>query len=305
MRPRTPVIFVIIMIPILAQANPLEMNKVVACEWWAHRRKQSEKWLSGAHPLHYDTDERTFDKSDGQVLQHPVFSSILYLEGNAGPTLITDKTPEKEGKNTKLKSILLNIQQSEPNLCLLETGLGTQGLLAWPSPNRLVSFPGNLLHGVLPARGSKTCTQASETRISFIAGWWDMAGEPRLDNVGKAPCQKAPTQTHVGQRSRVKWPNDFPCTREGNVHVDTTERKLKRPRLGHVDQEESVALTLIEPLWEQVSGSCNEVCKEMQKDTVPLRYFVESENVFDRIYMSSIEQAREKIIDHGAAKPPP
>jgi hypothetical protein len=83
-------------------------------------------WSAGAHQLHFDTDERTFTAGSGTPLTHPRVSSILYLSGaGAGPTLITDKEPGT-------------------------AGLGTAGLLAWPDQNRYVTFPGTLLHGVMP-----------------------------------------------------------------------------------------------------------------------------------------------------------
>ena len=53
-----------------------------------------------------------------------VISSGLYLTDEGGPTLVLDQTP------------------ADP--------LADKGWLAWPCPNQLLAFPGNLLHGVLP-----------------------------------------------------------------------------------------------------------------------------------------------------------
>ena len=112
--------------------DPVGMHGVVGCEWWAHKRAHREMWSSGAHQLHFDTDERTFAPTNAPgggggaaavaatPLTHPRVSSILYLSGEdagggsggggssggAGPTLITDKEPGT-------------------------IGLGTKGLLAW------------------------------------------------------------------------------------------------------------------------------------------------------------------------------
>ena len=221
--------------------------KALSCEWWAHRRSQGARWLAGAHPLHFDTDERTFGSTR---LLHPASSCILYLEGELGPTLITDKTPQTPG-------------------------LGKRGLLAWPQQNRVVSFPGNLLHGVLPAKAN-----GQAVRVSLIMAWWGLPGAPRDDNVGKGPCQRCPKQG---------WPSEFRRTgnEEGQTSCETPQEKRRKTE---PVPPQGPGVSLVEPLWESIElpAETQLVDQSVEAEgTVPLRFFVAHAKAFEELYAES------------------
>ncbi|KAJ1630785.1 hypothetical protein T492DRAFT_1000931 [Pavlovales sp. CCMP2436] len=97
-------------------------KKLVCAEWWVHTR------LAGVHPgheLHYDCEEGVMEAS-GEVL-HPLVSSVVYLAGDesAGPTIVLDQR--------------------------LDSKPARRCWLAHPRSRAFMTFPGELLHGVLPA----------------------------------------------------------------------------------------------------------------------------------------------------------
>eukprot|EP00808_Paulinella_micropora_P029955 g79967.t1 len=95
-------------------------------EWWVHKRP------SGAHmPMHFDKDEGLFARK--QQLKHPQVSSVLYLTDAGGATLVVQQTCASQ-----------DITQMFPRK-------PRAGVSCAPKRNRYFHFPGNLLHGVLPA----------------------------------------------------------------------------------------------------------------------------------------------------------
>jgi hypothetical protein len=100
---------------------------IVGYEWWVHTRPVAANL---GHNLHFDTDEAWLAQE--QQLAHPVVSSVLYLTGGGaggGATVVLDQTPES-------------------------TVNASTAWLARPVDNAYLTFPGNLLHGVLPCRGN-------------------------------------------------------------------------------------------------------------------------------------------------------
>jgi len=98
---------------------------IVGYEWWVHTRPISANL---GHNLHFDTDEALL--AQDKVITHPVVSSVLYLTGGGGggATIVLDQTPDAP---TNAES----------------------AWLARPVDNSFMTFPGNLLHGVLPCPG--------------------------------------------------------------------------------------------------------------------------------------------------------
>ena len=135
-------------------------DRIVGAEWWAHTRPVGANL---GHQLHFDTDEGLLGK-EGRVT-HPVVSSVLYLTGGsggggAGPTVVFEQTPDSE-----------------------ETAAG-----AWisrPRDGAYMTFPGELLHGVLPCAGREggenetddadkkpAEEKEEEHRLTFMVGFW-------------------------------------------------------------------------------------------------------------------------------------
>eukprot|EP00038_Savillea_parva_P027211 m.58182 g.58182 ORF g.58182 m.58182 type:complete len:630 (-) comp7811_c0_seq2:101-1990(-) len=189
------------------------IRQAKSVEWWAHKRCTEDSWVSGAHQLHFDTDEATFGTTSDAPLRHPLVSSVLFLSDVGGPTLVTNKVP------------------GQPRL-------GTRGALAWPTCGRLLTFDGNALHGVLPDCGDDdthpthshpscppdnhphphshsnphshpnphpspclphdgpshaTHPLASNVRLTLIMAWWDETARPRWNDGGLGPMQHVPT----------------------------------------------------------------------------------------------------------------
>eukprot|EP00658_Telonema_sp_P-2_P070327 TRINITY_DN59875_c0_g1_i1.p1 TRINITY_DN59875_c0_g1~~TRINITY_DN59875_c0_g1_i1.p1 ORF type:complete len:260 (+),score=46.39 TRINITY_DN59875_c0_g1_i1:431-1210(+) len=81
-------------------------------EWWAHCRQHCY-----GHQLHFDSipGQRQGDP------RHPIISTVTFVTADCGgPTLVTDQT--------------------------IQSGSSTKGWLAFPEPNRMVTFDGSLLH---------------------------------------------------------------------------------------------------------------------------------------------------------------
>ncbi|KAK9840754.1 hypothetical protein WJX81_002374 [Elliptochloris bilobata] len=97
-------------------------------------------------------------------LHHPVLSSVLYVseqveDASWGPTVIIDQTPRSE-----------------------------LGRCAWLVPaicNCLVSFPGSLLHGVLPG-----CGNSAARRTSLIVAWWPAGKRPEPGPPDAGPARR-------------------------------------------------------------------------------------------------------------------
>jgi len=111
----------------LVQQQLADDQQIVGYEWWIHTRAVASNL---GHNLHFDTDEALL--AQDQTITHPAFSSVLYLTGGSGgggATVLLDQTPD-----------------SKEN--------AASAWLARPVDNSFMTFPGNLLHGVLPCPGT-------------------------------------------------------------------------------------------------------------------------------------------------------
>lgn len=104
-------------------------------------------------------------------LTHPSVGSVLFLTPHGGPTLILDQAP------------------GAPHLA-------SRGWVAHPEPAALLTFPGNLLHGVLP-QAPKQATPETQTqqqvggavsdegcggmRTTLILAWWCREQSPQQE----------------------------------------------------------------------------------------------------------------------------
>jgi hypothetical protein len=156
--------------PLLLKTFPNKQIKdLKSVEFWVHQRDTES---SQGHQLHFDLDEKKLKEkglNESTVNSiHPLLSSVLYLNGSAGnddieviddlfaPTLITDQT-------------------------LLPNSIASEGWLCYPKPNRLLTFDGKLLHGVIPmpkqVMKETTAKPSSniniqQPRLTLMLGWW-------------------------------------------------------------------------------------------------------------------------------------
>ena len=145
---------------LVSQAYPQVLTKdCTAVEWWCHNRPPSS-----GHQLHFDSD----DEGRGGV-RNPICSTVLYLSSckDGGETLITTQS----STSTKL------------------TEHNKSGWICSSKENRLLTFAGNLLHGVIPGRpgvpsssqqqqqqlelsnNSNDCNNSSR-RVTFMCAFW-------------------------------------------------------------------------------------------------------------------------------------
>jgi hypothetical protein len=118
-------------------------DRDVGAEWWM----RSQRADSG-FKFHFDRDEVRADR-----VVSPRRSSILYLSETGGPTLIVDVGPDDDRAPV-------------------------HGLAVHPRPGRFATFPGTLLHGVLPDEKSRW------PRVAMFINWWTHRPE--------APVQELP-----------------------------------------------------------------------------------------------------------------
>ena len=102
------------------------------------------------HRLHWDTEEMTTaGNAQLQGVRHPLYSSVLYLQApadsNSGATVVVD---HRIG--------------SRDSCC--------QGWGVMPRANRLLTFEGGMLHGVLPRWSGES--DGAGHRVTLMAGWW-------------------------------------------------------------------------------------------------------------------------------------
>lgn len=109
-----------------------------AAEWWAHCRPHSS-----GHQLHFDSDDE-----GRRGVRNPVCSTVTNLSTHTsgGETLVTTQTSKG-------------------------TSLATNGWLCTNRPNRLLTFRGDLLHGVVPGPGIGP-GNIDVKRITFMVAFW-------------------------------------------------------------------------------------------------------------------------------------
>lgn len=129
--------------PLLSRAD------VTCAEWWVHTR------LVGRHPghqLHYDLEEGLLE-STGRVL-HPIVSSVVYLSGDAaaGPTIVLDEALgcfSEDGRAAAQHGGGGGAREQPAGRHVCDEP-AARCWLAHPLPRAFLTFPGHLLHGVLP-----------------------------------------------------------------------------------------------------------------------------------------------------------
>ncbi len=107
------------------------------------------------HQLHFDTEAETI-RTTGRVL-HPGQDVSLYQEINKG-RIQPRQTEERLDLIVGSVSYLLG-EHGGPTIVLDQTVDGPEAQRAWlvrPRPRAVMMFPGDRLHGVLPARSDPT-----------------------------------------------------------------------------------------------------------------------------------------------------
>lgn len=136
---------------------PCSTQDFVGVEWWIHNRDPTT-YMS----MHFDKDEGFFVRN--QVLRHPKLSSVYYVNDKGGPTLVVDQWCTHDNKKLIPKEPL-------------------RGIATNPRNNQILFFPGDRLHGVLPAEpqfkrvgGAFVRDLAHESviggRITLLMNWW-------------------------------------------------------------------------------------------------------------------------------------
>ncbi|KAG5178768.1 hypothetical protein JKP88DRAFT_201455 [Tribonema minus] len=154
-------------------------------EWWAHCRPHSS-----GHQLHFDSD------NEGQgTVRNPILSSVIYLhedESVGGPTLMTNQR--------------------------LGARLADRGWLVFPRANRLVSFDGAVLHGVVPGRsgggGNAAGGAAGARRVTFMVAFWRAIRTRPSPDGRPGPSQPFPYKAAAAAAGRT-WQRPLLPVREG------------------------------------------------------------------------------------------
>ena len=136
--PSSVLLAVIRRIQLQAALNFPNVMNASAAEWWCHCRPHSS-----GHQLHFDSD----DEGRGGV-RNPIVSCVVYLSpsGVGGETLVTSQ--ESTG-----------------------TQLARSGYLCAGRRNRLLTFRGNLLHGVMPGAGYDLKHKKGR-RVTWMVAFW-------------------------------------------------------------------------------------------------------------------------------------
>lgn len=143
------------MMPHLQEQLHKHAESIAGFEWWVHTRPTGANL---GHNLHFDTDEALLAQrrkqkgdqdgdnanddgggDDDDWITHPLVSSVLYLTTGESE----DQQLEARSRSRAGATIILNQtpQAAQPADCV------------WynvPKSNTFMTFPGNLLHGVLP-----------------------------------------------------------------------------------------------------------------------------------------------------------
>lgn len=122
------------------------VDDIVGGEWW-YQVRRPQAGIS----FHYDKDEGL--ASTEMRMRHPLFSTVTYLRGSGGPTLVFNQTTVEGNRDVPL--------------------VPEQGYLVHPQPGRHVVFRGDTQHGVLGSLSSSSEEEAAALdRITFLVNWW-------------------------------------------------------------------------------------------------------------------------------------
>ena len=133
-------------------------------EWWLSRMRTSDVQVD----FHQDRDEVLFGRT-GRT-RCPALGSVLFLNRCRGGALAVTGQP---------------LDEANPACATLPF----DGDLVRPRPNRLALFAGDLVHGVLDARGEipqRRLVPSTPLRLALIMNWWPARpeGRPRYTEAG-------------------------------------------------------------------------------------------------------------------------
>ena len=183
------------------------------------------------HQIHFDTDESLLGRE--KIITHPIVSSVLYLSGakqgdaetgKAGATIVFNQTPDS--KETASKA-----------------------WISHPQDNSFMTFPGNLLHGVLPCTGSRELKDATQytkpenNRLTLMVGFWTRNVAEGMEKHRElyGPCGPLPPAT-----DKHSWVIE--CQkgyRQTDAYAESSEQ---------IDVTRNV-LSCISPAWEEFKSS--------------------------------------------------
>ena len=219
------------------------LQQIIGAEWWVHTRSLGANL---GHQIHYDTDE--FMLNSKKKVTHPVVSSVLYLTG-AGKRDCMRLNSATQASATAGSTIIFN-QSPE------STNVASQAWVSQLRDNTFMTFPGNLLHGVLPCTDVRVSDNSGGVnsnnedaglhRLTFMVGFWtrdvrDGMGEREL----YSPC--GPLPPPVLEHSWV-------------MHSQTgyTDRKREKKKQKATKADDRMMFTKIpstSPAWEEFSGN--------------------------------------------------
>ena len=249
-------------------------DEIIGAEWWLHHRPVGANL---GHQLHFDTDEALLDQQ-GKVT-HPLVSTVLYLTGGR-----SQKDSEMDVNNDHTlrtgPSGSTIIFSQDPK----STNYAKTAYVSVPVNNRLMMFPGNLLHGVLPCLGEEDVLESGqEYRLTFMVGFWTR-NVPK--NIRKrslyTACGILPPQTR-----RHTWVSD---------NVNLYEKGDYKGKGTSCSSRLDGSLRKVEPAWERVQKSSNNEENGPSLEfpfNLNHRFFVREENPdekFDYFYQSLFQK---------------
>ena len=199
-----------LMIKEIISKNP-DCEQPLYAEWWVHSRPHPH-----GHQMHFDAD----NEGKGGV-RNPLANCILFLsEDCGGPTLITSQ----EYGQTKLSQ---------------------EGWFAYSKENRMVAYPANVLHGVVPGRGP--IKETSLRRQTLMIALWGKSGCSLRPSPVQGASRPYPVEKSSGDWYTNKDPNSYSWPSEFIPIVKPVrEAQLKR-----------VSPSPIPYLWEDVCTDIN------------------------------------------------
>ena len=176
--PRTPIERAVRCIEALVKPPPW----CAGCEWWVQHLLPGSR---GDIALHWDKDE--CEAAQRKWITHPALASVFYLSDAGGPTLILPVRVPSPAQGSQQGSNVLRIADSN---ALLDCDAlpDSDAYACFPTENRLLTFQGNLLHGVLdepwPVGGG---------RLTLLVNWWEEKPQ--------APCCDRSSPPESGSQS--------------------------------------------------------------------------------------------------------
>ena len=160
-------------------------NNIVGAEWWVHHRPVGANL---GHQLHFDTDEALLDQQ--KQVTHPLISSVLYVTGGDGGD--SDDKTKKNNAAAEAAAGSTIVFHQDPH----SNGYAKSAYISRPVDNSFMTFPGNLLHGVLPCfsqDGSAADNNYRDEikgrhRLTFMVGFWTRRVP---DHIKKRPLYSA------------------------------------------------------------------------------------------------------------------